>query len=332
MYRITLAVLSLVAALALAGCGGDDGGSVPTDAVAVVDGQNIERSAYDQLITQAKSSYKLNKRDFPAAGTADYQQLKSQAVQFLVQRAEYDQKADDLGIKVTDKQVDDRLEQIKKQYFGGKDKEYKKRLKQQGLTEEQVRADVRAQIISEGLYNKVTSNVKVTDKEIAAYYKQNKSQFGTPETRDVRHILVKSKALADKLYTELEAGGDFAALAKKYSQDPGSKNQGGKLTITRGQTVAPFDQTAFLLKTNAISRPVKTEYGYHIIQPTSATKPATTKPLDKKLETQIRQQLASTKKSKAMTTWAEKTKKEYEDKVEYASGFAPPATSTTTTK
>ena len=331
MHRILLAVLSLVAARALAGCGGDEG-SVPTDAVAVVDGEKIERGAYDQLITQAKSSYKLNKRDFPAAGTADYQALKSQAVQFLVQREEYDQKAGDLGIKVTDKQVDDRLEQIKKQYFGGKDKEYKKRLKQQGLTEEQVRSDVRAQLISEELYKKVTSDVKVTDKQIAAYYKQNKSQFGTPETREVRHILVKTKALADKLYTQLKDGADFAALAKKYSQDPGSKNQGGKLTITRGQTVAPFDQTAFLLKTNAISRPVKTEYGYHIIQPTAATKPATTKPLDKKLKDQIRQQLLSTQKSKKMTTWAEETKKEYEDKVEYASGFAPPATSTTTTK
>jgi foldase protein PrsA len=283
------------------------------------------------LITQAKSSYKVNKREFPAAGTADYQQLKSQAVQFLVQRVEYDQKADDLGIKISDKQIEDRLAQIKKQYFGGDDKEYQKRLKQQGLTDTQVRADVRAQLVSEAIFKKVTAGVKVTDADVTAYYTKNKSQFGTPETREVRHILVKTKALADKLYTQLKDGGDFAVLAKKYSQDPGSKDQGGKLTITRGQTVAPFDQTAFLLATNAISRPVKTEYGYHIIQPTGATKPATTKPLDKKLRGQIREQLLSTKRSEKMTAWANDTKKSYEDKVDYASGFAPPAAPSTTT-
>jgi foldase protein PrsA len=329
MHRIALAVLALVTALVLAGCGGGSD-SVPKDAVAVVDGTKVERSAYDNLITQAKSSYKLNKREFPAAGTADYQQLKSQAVQFLVQRVEYDQKAKEMGIEISDKQIADRLTQIKKQYFGGNEKEYQKRLKQQGLTDEQVRADVSAQLVSEAIVKKVTAGVKVTDADITAYYTKNKTQFGTPETRDVRHILVKTKALADKLYEQLKGGADFAALAKKYSQDPGSKNAGGKLTITRGQTVAPFDQTAFLLATNAISRPVKTEFGYHIIQPTSATKPATTKPLDSKLKNQIREQLLSTKRNEKMTKWASDTKRSYEDKVDYASGFAPAATPSTT--
>ena len=83
----------------------------------------------------------------------------------------------------------------------------------------------------------------------------------------MRHILVKTKAKADDIYDQLKGGADFAALAKKYSEDTGSKANGGKLTISKGQTVAPFDQTAFLLKTNEISQPVKTEFGYHVIQP-----------------------------------------------------------------
>ena len=109
----------------------------------------------------------------------------------------------------------------------------------------------------------------VGDDDIEEYYEKNKAQYSQPESRDVRHILVKTKAQADDLYTQLENGANFAALAKKFSEDTGSKANGGKLTISKGQTVAPFDQTAFLLKKNDISKPVKTEFGYHIIQPLS---------------------------------------------------------------
>ena len=112
----------------------------------------------------------------------------------------------------------------------------------------------------------MTKDAKVTDAQITKYYNENKSQYNVAESRDVRHILVKTKAEADKIYDQIKAGGDFAALAKKYSLDPGSAAIGGKLTITRGQTVAPFDKTAFLLATNEVSRPVKTQFGYHIIQ------------------------------------------------------------------
>ena len=195
-----------------------------------------------------------------------------------------------------------------------------------------MRNDIRAQIISERIFAKVTKDVKVTDKQIEDYYAKNKAQYSQPESRDVRHILVKNKAKADDIYNQLKAGGDFAALAKKFSEDTGSKANGGKLTISKGQTVAPFDKTAFLLKKNAISKPVKTEFGYHIIQPLSDTKAAKVTPL-KDVEKSIKPQLAQTKKNEAMTKWVDDLKKDYEDKISYAVGFNPPpsATGTTTT-
>ena len=72
------------------------------------------------------------KREFPKAGTHEYQTLKNQAVEFLVQREQFEQEAEALDVEVTEKQVDARLAQIKKQYFGGDETKFEEQLKKQG--------------------------------------------------------------------------------------------------------------------------------------------------------------------------------------------------------
>ena len=175
-------------------------------------------------------------------------------MQFLVQRCEFNQQADDLGVGVTDSDVDKQLLTIKAQYFGkdGKcdatcEKKYQTQIKKQGLTESQVREDVRASVLQNKLYKEVTDGRHGLGQGITDYYNKNKEQYVQPESRDVRHILVKKKALADDLYQQLKSGANFAALAKKYSQDPGSKASGGKLTISKGRQVPEFDKAAFAL-------------------------------------------------------------------------------------
>ena len=320
---------TLLAVLVLAGCAGGEE-KVPADAVAVVDGEEIARSDYEAVIAQAKKSYANQKRAFPAAGSPELQTLKSQVVQYLVQREEFEQEAENRGLEITDKQVDARLAEVLKQYFNGDKKKYEQQLAAQGMTERAVRADIRSQIVSEKIFEEVTSKVAVTDKQIEEYYSKNKAQYSQPESRDVRHILVKTKKQADDLYAQLQGGADFAALAKKFSEDTGSKANGGKLTISKGQTVAPFDQTAFLLKKNELSKPVKTEFGFHIIEALGDTKAAKVTAL-KEVKESIRQQLAQTKKNEAMTKWVDDLKKDYEDKVAYAVGFTPPPAATTGT-
>ncbi len=326
--RTLLLVLLALAAL-VAGCGGDSE-DVPSNAVAVIDGREIPKSEFDALIGQAQASFKAQKRDFPKAGTPEYNTLKNQAVQFLVQRTMFELQAEELEVDVADKQVNARLAQIKKQYFGGDQKKYEAQLKQQGLTDEQVRRDIRAQLVQEAIFKKVTEDIKVTDKEIAAYYQKNKDQYGTPQSREIRHILVPTKKQANELYDRIKGGDNFAVLAKKFSKDPGSAAQGGKMTIAKGQTVAPFDQTAFLLGKNVISRPVQTQYGFHIIEPLSAIKPAKTTPL-KDVKDSIRQQLLQTKRQETMTKWVADTKEDYAEQTHYQVGFAPPAAATATT-
>jgi parvulin-like peptidyl-prolyl isomerase len=273
-------LLPLVLVVALvAGCGGGGGAaSLDKDDVAVVGGQHVKKTSFDELMDQACRSFKAQGRKCAKAGSTDYSTIKNQAVTLLVQQAEREEKASDMGVKVDDEAVAKRLTQIKKQYFGNSEKKYKAQLKKQGLTDEQVKRDIKAQLISEAVFKKVTGDVKVTNSEVHDYYIQHPQLYAQPQSRDVRHILVKSKALADQIRSQLANGADFAKLAKKYSQDPGSKSQGGKLTVSKGQTVPPFDKAAFSLKTNEISQPVKTTYGWHIIQPLSNVRPRKTTP------------------------------------------------------
>jgi parvulin-like peptidyl-prolyl isomerase len=327
--RTVILVLAALVALLAAGCGGG-GTSVPSDGVAVVGDQTITKAQFDQLLGQAKKSYSSQKRAFPKAGSPEYEQLKNQAMQYLVQRAEFAQKAKDLDVDVTDKQIDDRLKQIKKQYFGGNQTKYEKQLKQQGLTDTQVRDDIKAQLVSEAIFKEVTGEVKISDADVKKYYNGHKTQYSVPEQREIAHILVKKKQLADDLYKQIKAGANFAALAKKYSQDPGSKNQGGKLTVSKGQTVAPFDQTAFLMHVGQISRPVKTEFGYHIIKALGPIKPAKSTPFSQVKES-IRQQIGQQKKNEAMSKWVNDVKKEFAKKIHYQVGYAPASTSTAAT-
>jgi len=327
---LALPLVLVVAALLVAGCGGGGTQSVPSNAVAVVGSDTITKAEFAALIASAKASYKARKTAFPKPGTAAYKSLQDQAMTYLVQESELEQKAKGLGVVVTPKDVDTRLAQIKKQYFGGSEAKYKAQLVQQGLTEPVLKTELKAQILSERLYTKVTAPIKVTDAAVAAYYAAHKSNYHMAASRDVRHILVNNKTLADQLETQLKGGASFATLAKKYSKDPGSASNGGKLTIQQGQTVPQFDKVAFSLKTGQISPPVHTQYGWHIIQALSAIKAATTTPLASVQES-IRTQLLQTKKTNAMTAWVNGVKKDYAKKVAYQAGYAPASTSTTTT-
>lgn len=122
--------------------------------------------------------------------------------------------------------------------------------------------------------NKMAATVP-SDAELRKEYNSKLDTFRIPERVDARHILIKSdasndaqmKAKAEGILKQLQAGGDFAKLAKENSQDPGSAAMGGELGwLVRGQTVPEFEKAAFSLQPGQTSGLVKTTYGYHIIQ------------------------------------------------------------------
>jgi parvulin-like peptidyl-prolyl isomerase len=322
MRRLVLFGFAMLALLA-AGCGGTTTASLGSDDVAVVGDQQVSKEQFQQLRARAQKSYDQQKRPFPKAGSTEYEQLKGQAITFLVQQAEVDSQAKKLGVDISDDKVDKEIARYKKQFYGGSDARYEKAVKQQGLTDEQARDAIREQLVSQALFKKLTSDVKVSDSDIKQYYDTHKTQYVQPESREVRHILVTKKALADSLYQQLKGGANFAKLAKQYSKDPGSAAKGGKLTVSKGQTVPQFDKAAFSLKTGQLSQPVHTQYGYHIIQALSAVKAASTTSLAQ-VRASIRQQLEQQKKNDKITKWLEDTKKGYcGGKIKYQIGYQP---------
>ncbi len=139
--------------------------------------------------------------------------------------------------------------------------------------------------------NKIEETLTITDTQARAAYSASMDNFRMPERVHVRHILIKTTGKADSekksleakaqdLLKQLKGGADFAELAKKSSEDPGSGQQGGDLGwVVRGQTVPAFEQAAFSLKPKDLSGVVSTEYGYHILQ-VLEKEPARVKPFD----------------------------------------------------
>ena len=333
-------LLVLPLALLLAACGGGGSTKLDENDVAVVAGQHVTKARFDEVMTQQKRSLKSQGQAFPKAGTAAYSSLRTQVLTVLIQNAEFETEAANLGVKVSDKDVQSQLDQIKKQYFGDSEKRYQAELKKQGYTDAAVRDQIRSQLLAQRLFDKVTASVKASDKDVHSFYVAHKDQY--PPSRDVEEILVgKGKqSLAQSIYKQLKGGGDFAKLAKKYSQDPGSKNIGGKFTAKKGQDVPEFDAAVFSkAKKGTLLQPVNTkQYGWFVINLTGDVKPTS----EAEVAPTIRAQLEQQDRNQEMTDWVSKVTKSFcgGGKIKYQAGYQPSpdpcaslaaATNTTTT-
>jgi foldase protein PrsA len=324
-------VLIILAAGLLAGCGSGGGGAkLSSGDVAVVGSQHISLTAMNNVLARAKIAYKQQGQAFPKQGTTNYQAVRDHVITLLVEQAELDQKAAAMGIKVTDAEIDARVAQVKKQYFGNSQKKYLAEIKKQGYTEAQVRTDViRPQLLSEKVQKQVIKDVKVSDAEVQKYYNDNKSLYQQPESRDVRYILVgKSKATAQSVYQQVLKGGDKAwcTLAKKYAKDASGQNC-GKATFSKGQTVAIFDSTAFSSPAHKVVKPFydPTQYkAWFVMEPLGPVKPKSTTP-EKQVASQIKSTLLANKQKAAVSSFSSSLTKSYchGSKIRYQVGYAP---------
>jgi parvulin-like peptidyl-prolyl isomerase len=323
LMRLYTLLFVLPLAMLLASCGGGGAAKLNASDVAVVSGQHITKARFDDAINQQKRSLKSQGQTFPKAGTTAYASLRTQVMTVLVQNAEFETEAANLGVKVSDKDVQNQLDQIKKQYFGGSEKRYAQELKKQGYTDTAVRDQIRSQLLAQRLFDKVTGSVKATDAQVHAYYVSHKDQY--PPTRDVEEILVgkNKESLAQSIYTQIKGGSNFASLAKRYSQDPGSKNIGGKYTAKKGQDVPEFDAAVFSsAKTGTLLSPVNTkQYGWFVIKLLGDIKPTAESAVAETIRAQLEQQ----DRNQEMTDWVSKITKGYckGGKIKYQAGYQP---------
>jgi foldase protein PrsA len=244
-------------------------------------GFEIKQSDLDQILTGVKARATASGQPFPQEYTvAILNQLIT--IQSLLQKAT---PADRVAGKLeADQQYTNMLKQFPTP------EAFELQLKSAGMS----LADLRAKAEQEATA-KVTLkrelNISATDDEVKAFYTKHAAEFEMPETAHARHILlmtvdpttraplgtnavVEKKKQIEDLLKQARAGGDFAALASKYSEDPGSKANGGELPeFPRGQMVPEFEAAAFALTNNQVSDVVTTMYGFHIIKLIDKTAP-----------------------------------------------------------
>jgi len=325
--RLPFLLVTALLVASLAACGGST--KVPANAVAVVNGVPITTADFNTFLTSAIAVAQSQGQPKPTPGSPQYIAMRNQVIAYLVQFAEVKQQADKEGVSVSQDEITKFIANIAKTKFAGSMTKLTAALKQQGLTMAAARQEVYLNLLAQKVRTKVTAgSAAVTAAALKAYYTQNLSQYTKPEqtSRPVRHILVKSKVLANRLRRQVNSA-NFAALAKKYSTDTGSASQGGKLTAIKGQLVKPFEDVAFALKTGQISAPVHSQFGWHIIQalgPVTTVKAHTS--TFREVAATIKQTLLQQEQDKLWQQWLSDLTKTFAGKVIYQSGYAPPAT------
>lgn len=320
MIKKLLLVLSLfLLALAWAGCGG-----LPKSAVAEVDGKVITREDLDKAVEELKAQYGDS---LPATDSPEYAELQKQVAERLVNEEILWFEADNRNITVSDEEINQQVDTYKEQ-SGGEDA-FNQKLTENNLTLDRLKDQIRKSQLFQKLYPEVTADAApVTDEQALKYYNENPTQFTQAETRTVSHILVADEATANAVKARLDAGEDFATVAKEVSTNPGSKDKGGELgdVPTEGSGFVPeFEAGMKTLAVGQISAPVKSSFGYHIIRVTKIT-PAGTQTFDQVKE-ELKQGLATENQRTAFEAWFEGVKGNY--KVEYAEEFKPTPTSPT---
>ncbi|TDL76693.1 foldase [Rhodococcus qingshengii] len=209
-------------------------------------------------------------------------------------------------ITISDEELNKEVDKLKESYGG--EEGFEQVLASNNTTVDVLKEDLKNYLTMRKL---IEPQIKITDEELKTYFDENKDSLGEAEQVKASHILIEDESTAKEIKQKLADGADFAELAKEYSTDEGSKENGGELGFfPRGTMVTEFEDVAFSLPINEISEPVKSDYGYHIIK-VEEKKEAKEANFDES-KAAIKETLIDEKMESEYTTWLEGKKKDYD--------------------
>ena len=307
MKRVLTAIL-IMCVMIFSGCKKQDNA-----AVIMVGDSAITKKEVNELVEKQLSSPFLAQID---KKSNDYKIMELAATdravnELIVKKMLLDEIAK-RNITVSQEEIDKQKEKLINE-VGGEDN-LKEVLAKNNIDETELQSLIENEVQMTKLINSIAP-VKVSDAEVKKYYNENKaSKFTYPDSVKASHILIKDKAKAQEVLQKAKAEkADFAALAKQYSEDPGSAEKGGDLGFfTKEQMVEPFSKAAFSMKPDTVSDLVQTEFGYHIIKVTDRKKAGIT-PFDEVKNT-LKKFLEDEKKVEVLKKFIEAKKAQTEIK------------------
>lgn len=230
-------VLPIVLSTLLVGC------SNSNEYVAKVDGETILQTELDEALRN---------------------QYGAEVLDTLITNKIVELEAKKQKITVSDDVIQAEYDELVEAY-GGADS-IKEVLEANGLTEDALKDNIRTYQLTKQV---IAASIEITDEELEEYFESNKDNYGQEEQVVASHILLEDETTAKEVLAKVKAGEDFAELAKEYSVDTETKEDGGDLGyVSRGQTDEAFEEAAFALEKDAVSEVVQTPEGYHIIKVT----------------------------------------------------------------
>lgn len=255
--------------------------SVPEGAVAVVEDApdgTITQDEFDQALTQTAAAQGL--QEAPAPDDPQYQQFAEAATSDLLLARWVLGEAEERGIEISERQIDQQLETVKQQQFGS-EKAFQKFLRDSGFTLDEARDRIKLQLVSDAIQMAVLpADPSISEDEVQAFYDENAQQFEQPETRDIRVVVTKTEAEANQALSDL--GSDpspktWATVATKYSIDEATKSTGGlRQGVVAGQSEPALDEQAFAAAEGELVGPFKGDAGFYVIEVEKITPAATT--------------------------------------------------------
>src|SRR5579872_5524237 len=278
--RVILAVALGVLASAVWAASPDKNSSPAADPVlATGKGFQITKSNLDESFVSYKATLAAQGRSLPEEAR---DAVQSNLLEHLIVSKILLQKATDVDKVKAKEQIDQAINAARSN--APSQEAFEMGIKATGMTLDQMREKAgEEQLCKHVLERELKDKIMIPDDTVKKFYEDHPTDFDMPERAHVTHILISTidqitkeplpaekkkekEQLAKSVRERAVNGGDFAKLVKQYSEDPGSKDNGGEYTFPRGQMVPEFEAASFTLKTNQISDLVETRFGYHIIK------------------------------------------------------------------